>query len=165
MKIYLDMDGVLCDFNHEFERMFGKRPEEWQRRRKHFYSYWKDFVEDRAFERLPKHKNADELLTYVNSLGVPIEILSSSGGQTYHYIVERQKKLWLEKHGIDYKVNIVPGGVKKAEFADPWSILIDDSEHVIEAYRKAGGTAILHHDIRKTIEKLSQLHLEWRGGQ
>lgn len=155
------MDGVLADFNYEFERMFGKRPDAESRRRKHFYTYWKDFVHGRGFERLPKHQYADQLLEYVTSLNVPVEILSSSGGDVYHDIVTRQKTLWLENQGITFKANIVPGGNKKADFAAPWNILIDDTDRVVENYRKAGGTAILHYDIRKTIDELSELHNEY----
>ena len=71
----------------------------------------------------------------------------------------------LFRSGIPYKANIVPGGSKKAAFASPWNILVDDTDHVIEKYRSAGGTAILHYDIDVTIKELSRLHLEWHGGQ
>jgi hypothetical protein len=51
----------------------------------------------------------------------------------------------------------VPGRRKKAEYAKPDTILIDDTPDVIESFVEAGGVGILHKDAVKTIEKLKQL--------
>lgn len=165
MKIYLDMDGVLADFNKEYERMFGPRPESIDERSTHFYQNWDEFITSGGFSRLDKLASADELLKFVRSLNVPIEILSSSGGEKYHELVVNQKVRWLKSNGIEYVANIVPGGDKKAHFAHPWNILVDDTEHVIKNYRKAGGTAVHHKEIGDTLAQLSKLYLEWQGGQ
>ena len=165
MKIYLDMDGVLTDFEKKYEELFGVRPDEVKARTKHFWSNWQTFVQGGHFVHLEKHKDADALLKFVTSLGVPIEILSSSGGEANHEYVVTQKIAWLCNNGIHFKANIVPGGSKKAAYASPWNVLVDDTEHVVEKYRAAGGTAVLHHDIDVTINELSKLYLEWRGGQ
>lgn len=165
MKIYLDMDGVLTDFEKRYEELFGIRPAEVQSRTKHFWDNWQEFIRGGNFKTLEKHKGADALLSYVSSLGVPVEILSSSGGEQNHECVTTQKIAWLCNNGIPYKANIVPGGSKKASYAHPWHILVDDTERVVEKYRAAGGTAVLHHDVDETISQLSKLYLEWRGGQ
>jgi hypothetical protein len=165
MKIYLDMDGVLANFEKRYVEKYGEFPKDVDKRRQHFWDNWKKFVDDKDFESLEKHENADELLVAVRSLNLPVEILSSSGGGYSHEIVTEQKKVWLRKHGIDYVANIVPGGGHKAKFAGAWNILIDDTENVIERYRKAGGTAIHHTDIKETIKQLYALNLEWEGGQ
>ena len=165
MKIYLDMDGVLADFEDRYVEKFGEFPKDSHKRRKHFWNNWKQFVDDADFETLRKHKNCDELLEVVRSLNLPVEILSSSGGGYSHDIVTEQKKKWLEANGIEFKANIVPGGGHKADFASPWHILIDDTDNVIERYRKAGGTAIHHVDIHETVKQLRTLYLEWIGGQ
>jgi hypothetical protein len=165
MKIYLDMDGVLTDFEKRYDELFGIRPSEVQERTTHFWRYFETFIERGEFENLEKHKDADKLLQFVHELRVPVEILSSSGGEKHHDFVVAQKLAWLNKNGIGYKANIVPGGSKKASFAKPWHILIDDTQHVVDKYRAAGGTAILHHDIDQTLRELAQLHLEWQGGE
>ena len=165
MKIYLDMDGVLTDFEKKYEELFGVRPKEVSGRTKHFWENWDTFVKGGNFVHLEKHEGADKLLTFVNMLGVPVEILSSSGGQTHHEYVTTQKIAWLCNHGIPFKANIVPGGSKKALYAKPWNILVDDTDRVVEEYRAAGGTAILHYDVDVTIRELSRLHLEWQGGE
>lgn len=165
MKIYLDMDGVLTDFDKRFGELFGGRPEESEDRKAHFYSNWNAFVEGGNFGTLEMHPGAPKLLEAVRALNVPVEILSSSGGKKYHECVTLQKEAWLRDHGIEYKANIVPGGWLKAEWAHPWHILVDDSAHVVAPYIEAGGTAILHHDVDLTIKKLYELHLEWSNGQ
>jgi hypothetical protein len=165
MKIYLDMDGVLANFDKQYELLFGVRPKEVSKRAKHFSENWDAFVIGNNFTKLDLFPGAAKLMAYADSLHVPVEILSSSGGTKWHFKVSAQKHEWLRDHGIKYKVNIVPGGHKKAEFAGPWNILIDDTLRVVENYRKAGGTAILHTDADKTIAELSKLYLEYQGGQ
>lgn len=168
MKIFLDMDGVLTDFEKRYVEKYGEFPKDLDKRRQHFWDNWKKFVDDREFETLDKHAHCDELLQTVAmfaSRGIPVEILSSSGGGYSHEIVAEQKKTWLKKHGIDYHANIVPGGGHKRKFASAWNILVDDTESVITRYRGAGGTAIHHTDIKETIKRLHELHLEWEGGE
>ena len=165
MKIYLDMDGVLTNFEKRYVEKFGEFPRDLDKRRQHFWDNWKKFVDDGDFETLEKHPNADRLLEAVRSLNLPVEILSSSGGGYSHDIVAEQKKKWLINNGIEFHANIVPGGGHKAKFADPWHVLIDDTDNVIKRYRAAGGTAIHHTDIKETIKQLYALHLEWEGGE
>lgn len=168
MKIYLDIDGVLSDFEQRYIQKFGEFPEDAIKRKQHFWDNWKNFVDDKDFETLPMHKDALQLLAAVKKLhdaGVPVEILSSSGGGYSHDIVTEQKKKWLLDHGITYKANIVPGGGHKAKYAAPWNILVDDTQHVVDRYRAAGGTAVHYTDVDKAIKELNALYLEWQGGQ
>lgn len=168
MKIYLDIDGVLSDFEKRYVEKFGEFPKDFEKRKTHFWDNWKKFVDDKDFETLPMHKDADKLLAAVKKFhdaGVPVEILSSSGGGYSHEIVAAQKRKWLDANGIHYKANIVPGGGHKAKYAAPWNILVDDTQHVIDRYREAGGTTIHYTDVDKAIKELSTLHLEWHGGQ
>ena len=159
------MDGVLANFDKQYELLFGTRPVDVSKRTKHFHENWDAFVLGENFTKLDFFPGAEKLLTYVKSLGVSVEILSSSGGSKWHSEVSTQKHKWLRDRDIEHKPNIVPGGHKKAEFAGPWNILVDDTLRVVENYRKAGGTAILHTDADKTIAELSKLNLEYQGGQ
>ena len=159
------MDGVLTDFEKRYEELFGVRPDEVQHRTKHFWENWESFILGGNFKTLDRHAGADKLLHFVHELRVPVEILTSSGGEKFHDEVEKQKIVWLCNNTIPYKANVVPGGKKKAQFAKPWNVLVDDTPHVVEAYRAAGGTAILHFDVDVTIAELARLHLEWQGGE
>jgi hypothetical protein len=84
-------------------------------------------------------------------------MLTSSGGKKYHDLVADQKSVWLKKHNIAYKPNVVPGRSHKTEYAKPDVILIDDTEDIIVAFNKAGGIGILHKDIGETLKSLDTL--------
>lgn len=157
-KIYLDMDGVLCDFEKRYTQLYDEYPQA-KRERKLFSENWHDFVKTGQFEKLDYFPGAKDLMRYVDSLKIPVEILSSSGGELYHKVVERQKKNWLSRHGITYKANIVTGRKEKAAYAKSNIILIDDTEQVIQFFNEAGGIGILHKSFGKTKEIIEK-HLK-----
>lgn len=155
-KLYLDMDGVLTDFEMKFAQRFGF-PSMTVRDRKNFSTEWPTFVEEKLFEELEWHEGGQELLAFIRQYPIEVEILSSSGGPRFHEEVKAQKKVWLKAHGIDYKVNVVPGRVKKKEYATPDRILIDDTLEIITQFNDAGGVGIHHKDLGKTLKTLKVL--------
>jgi hypothetical protein len=151
-KIYLDMDGVLANFNKRYIEIFNEHPsrfkgEDWNEK-------WKYFVGNNNFTKLEKYPGCDDLMYFVDSTGIQVEILSSSGGKGFHKEVEEQKMQWLMQNNIPYKANIVPGSRLKANYAKPDIILIDDTNYVIDDFNIAGGIGILHENAEDTIEKL-----------
>jgi hypothetical protein len=153
MKVYLDLDGVICNFEKRYIELFRETPGG-SRDRKEFSVNWCKFVESKQFESLDWWPGGQQLLDYIGKKNVEVEILTSSGGQKYHSEVEQQKIKWLCNKGITYKANVVPGRSKKSEYATPDSILIDDTEDVIKAFRAAGGIGIHHKDIGNTLALL-----------
>lgn len=155
-KIYLDMDGVICDFEKKFKEMFSVSPASAENR-KRFGDHFHKFINANAFTSLDKMPDADELLNYLKTIEVNIEILSSTAKPSSNISISRQKQIWLDNNGITYPAIFVPGASLKAQYADQNSILIDDTEGVIHAWNKAGGTGILHKDALTTISILSTL--------
>jgi phosphoglycolate phosphatase-like HAD superfamily hydrolase len=155
-KIYLDMDGVLCNFEKRYFDLFNETPGS-SRDRKEFSQNWTDFIMGNNFEHLELFPGALELLSYVRKTGIDIEILTSSGGKKYHDLVANQKDVWLKKQGIAYKRNVVPGRKIKSEYAAEDVVLIDDTPDVIESFNRAGGIGILHKDIGETLQTLDGL--------
>lgn len=155
--ILLDMDGVLSDFEKQFGGLYGQEALK-NRDRKLWVEQWPDFIENKQFEKLPKFPGCDELLSFIRKYPeIQVEILTSSGGLKFHEQVKEQKKAWLKKYGIAYKPHVVPGRKHKKEYATPETILIDDTEDVIESFNKAGGIGILHRDAKETIKALEIL--------
>jgi restriction endonuclease S subunit len=157
MKIYLDMDGVLCNFEREYFLRYNELPGS-MRDRKEFNHNWDDFVLNKCFEKLEWWPGGKELIAYINSLpNIEVEILSSSGGEKYHDFVTDQKNKWLKDNCLTYKANIVSGRKNKAKFATPDSILIDDTYDVIQSFNKAGGIGIHHKEIGNTLMLLRSI--------
>jgi len=155
-KLYLDMDGVLTSFETRWAEIFGS-PAQAVRSRKNFIDEWPEFVARKEFETLDWFPGAQELLKYVETLNVPVEILSSSGGSRFHFEVSEQKEFWLKSKGISYKKNIVPGRRFKAQYAKPNVVLIDDTEEIVKSFNETGGIGILHRDAKETIKTLETL--------
>ena len=151
--IYLDMDGVLCDFDERWHSLFGETPSETRAKNK-FSPNWDIFVTTEQFATLSPFPGWINLLSAVSSYDVNLEILSSSGGQKYHAEVTEQKKKWLKNHGINIPVNTVPGRRLKSNYATANTLLIDDTPDVIMGFHEAGGYGILHDSAERTIKML-----------
>jgi uncharacterized HAD superfamily protein len=152
-KIYVDMDGVLCDFEKRYVELYGSLD---NREHKHlFRSNFDKFISTGQFATLELMPDALTLIHSLNTLNIPKEILSSTAFEDTFDEISKQKKTWLKNHNIDWKPNFVPGKKHKYKYATPDSVIIDDTLSVIEDWRKAGGIAIWHKDALSTI---SQLH-------
>ncbi len=165
--IYVDMDGVLSDFDKHYHDMFGIYPRQVRENKvKGQYSdYWNKIIDSRGFANLPLFPGAEELVQYLNGLDrkkTNICILTSSGGFDRHVDVQLQKLYWLDFYKIKYPAVVVPGRRFKSGFADERSFLIDDTLSNIEEFIAAGGEAVQHTDPKITIPKLE----EWlsKGG-
>jgi hypothetical protein len=68
-----------------------------------------------------------------------------------------QKMQWLANVAkITWPKIFVPGKSLKQQYANPNSILIDDTPIVIEQWNAAGGIGILHTDAISTIKELKK---------
>ena len=158
ITLYLDMDGVLCNFDKAY-RTFDPLKDD----RKKFRSA---VMEYHIFEDLEMMSDAHVLLTYVDSLkdfkDITIEILTSMG--TFDVVqgneAKRQKQVWLDKHGIPYKANFSRSKEEKSLFANEESILVDDSIGCIRPFAAKGGHGILH---TSAVDSVQQIHETIRG--
>lgn len=147
--LYLDMDGVLADFNKAYSK-YNPTKEDRTRFRDSVMTH-------RIFENLDKMPDADILLDGVAKIpNLRIEILTSLGTFNVEQGIEakKQKLLWLAKHNITYNTNFVRTKTEKAQYANEKSILIDDSVGCIDPFNKKGGLGILHTSARDSLEQL-----------
>lgn len=148
--IYLDMDGVIADFEKRYIELFGIAPQEAEKSKK-FDHYFEMFIANNGFADLPLMPGAIKGLEYLRKASVPTQMLTSSSDEKRHDAVSKQKCVWLEKHGITFNPIIVPGKKLKQQYAAPDKILIDDMEVNIKQWRDKGGIGILHKDWPTTL--------------
>jgi beta-phosphoglucomutase-like phosphatase (HAD superfamily) len=149
-KIYLDMDGVIADFDKQYKELYKMSPKEADIK-KEFYKLFDHFIETEQFSKLPLMQDAKMLLDYLDSTGVPVEILSSTASEKRHDAIAPQKTKWAREHGINYPINLVPGKRFKKSYSKPDCLLIDDTSQNIDQWREEGGVGILHTDAITTI--------------
>lgn len=159
--VFVDMDGVLTNFEKRYTEVVGIPPNEVGRHREHkeFSKYWRMFIEAKGFEQLEWFPGGERLVEALRGLRARKCILSSSGGMTHHSNVMGQKINWLQGHGLgDWPVVIVPGRRYKAGFASSSCAMIDDTKDVIESFGARGGYGILHvlNGEEDTIQRIQQ---------
>jgi len=156
-KIYLDMDGVICDFQDRYKKLFDSLPER-DDKTKTFYKNFDKFIEGRNFADLNMMEGSITLIHTLEKLyeeyGIVTEILSSTASEKRHENIKQQKEEWLKTHGITFKQNFVPGKQLKYKFAEPTALIIDDTVSVIDDWRRAGGRAIWHNNVPATLAML-----------
>lgn len=154
-KIWLDMDGVISDFEKRYGELYKINPS--TLRQDKFHPNFMHFIATKQFETLDLMPQGEHLIKYLSLLKIPTEILSSTGVKEHFRKVSLQKRTWLNKHKVPFKSTFVPGKEYKYQYAKPDAILIDDTESNVLDWRKAGGIAILHKTVQDTIKQLQSL--------
>jgi len=161
-RIYLDMDGVLCDFERKYTEVFGEPSMYGTDHPPSFHKNWEKFVQNDLFSFLEYFPGAENLLKFINSECVweryiQVMILSSSGGHGYETKITKQKEQWLIGKEIYYNPIVVPGRRYKCLYANKHSVLIDDVEKNITQFKEKGGHGIVHTSAEDTINQLENM--------
>ena len=163
MKIYLDMDGVVADFDgflHEYQTAEKKDHDA-----DHQTLFRTLVTEEKIFENLSTMEGAHDFIYKVREMvdgkGVEIFFLTSVGTKDPDLgtIVSDQKVRWLRQQGFPFKPLFVTEKKHKAKYAHDKAILIDDRPGCVEPFRAAGGRAILHKYVEETLQALEE-HVE-----
>ena len=156
--IYLDMDGVLSDFEKRYVELFGYGcAEAREKKQTIFRQHWLDIVNGWHFATLDWFPGAKDLLEYVTSLKkIELRILTSTAGYEFHYEITKQKVKWVTDRNIDIPVITVPGKRFKKLWANENSLLVDDTAKNIDDFFNNGGNAILHVSAEDTIKKMKE---------
>jgi len=149
------MDGVIADFHKRYTEKYHITPESADKNGD-FGKFFVKFIADREFATLDLMEDALELLNFLNGLKQPKEILSSTARVDNHSSISAQKDEWLKYHNINYVQNFVPGKHLKYRFATPNSIIIDDTNSVIDDWNNAGGIGLHHTSAKSTIAMLKK---------
>ena len=153
-KIYVDMDGVLSDWEAQFKRYSGGIPvdtyDSLHGKQNSFKLVNKNSPE--YYANMPWMKDGKLLYNFVNSFP-NVQILSHAADAKSKI----GKQQWLKDKGITFEANLVPNRKDKSKFTTADSVLIDDREDVVNDFINAGGKAILHKDSIDTINQLKEI--------
>lgn len=151
MKLYLDCDGVLADFERGAHALLGMPAEAYQAR----YGpggFWKRLARAEGFYTgLGLLPDAMELFQAVEHLrpailtGVPVGKWA-----------EPQKRLWTDRHFPGVEV-IVTLARKKHEFCRSGDVLVDDRDKYRPQWEQAGGVFIHHRSAQETLAALGAM--------
>lgn len=148
--IFLDMDGVLCDFIGAAFAAHGQRfdPETYPKGVWDCESvigcndadeFWQriDFAGEAFWENLDPYPWASDLVERLCNMDL-VTISTSPSRSPYSYSGKRR---WLQKHGFDRIDSMF--GKSKHLLASTGRVLIDDGEHNTTKWEAAGGVAVL----------------------
>lgn len=149
MQLFVDLDGVLADFDRGYELAFGTRPDKTVDNVK-----WSLIEKTPNFYRdLPPMSDAHELWTFVAPrrpiilTGIPSSIQEAADNKT----------AWVRKNlGSEVEVRCCRSAEKYLHAA-PGDILIDDWEKYRSLWIAQGGAWITHTSAANTIIELKKL--------
>lgn len=164
-EIYIDLDGVLCDFNSRFESLFGEKPlmdypvVSNNAKKKRYKQEFKEFIEGRNFATLDPMPDFYQAVSFINKISkkTPTYILSSTATEEHYKEISHQKKEWLKKYDIHIFPIFVPGKILKQKFSAPGKILIDDTLSNIVQWNNRGGIGIHHKSLVQTIKEYIEI--------
>lgn len=163
-KIYLDMDGVLCDFFHEYAKLAGVPADQFGR---HDYRSIPPAKEDPTlnkmvgtdfFGRLPKFPTADSLIQLALSYA-PHYNICSSPLRGDHANSEHWKRVWIKHNLSPQPAEIIITGTKERHAVNPDgspNILIDDRGTNIERWKARGGIGIKYQADEDSLDKVTK---------
>ena len=156
--IYLDMDGVLVDFDKQFEKIAKMPPRQYEKmygadgfwgliddpKRGGGVGYW------RGMEWMP---GGEELYNFASKYN---HFLLSSPSRSE--LSRIGKRMWRKDKTPNTKL-ILARSYNKKNYADENSILIDDRKDTIDSWIKAGGIGIHYTSAADAIQQLKDLGL------
>lgn len=171
ITLYLDMDGVLADFELQFEQLTNEPPGVFEKKKGTKAMWSTIFAEGVPFwsEMQPMsdfHILRDYLGQLKNNPKVKIEILTSTSAEQIRvnfpqtaskiiHDIELGKTMWIKKYLTGTKINFAVSGTDKARWATKSSILLDDLYRNVEQFIAAGGEGIVYRNAdqaKKDIE-------------
>ena len=162
-KVYLDMDGVLADFDQRFRGLADMEPKEFEEKygKNAFWNFIDEEHKIKFWVGIPVMPGAKELVDYVRPYNY--EILSAPSMKKQSRL---GKILWVKNHTADVFgskpiINFRQAKEKhkiKPELSQ-FDILVDDRADTIDRWNAAGGTGILYTSAGQTINALKKLGL------
>lgn len=151
--IYIDMDGVVADFDASIVKIFGEEYSD-----KIADEFWRQTcVEAEVFRKMPVIPEGILMVDAIRAQR-PICFMTSTGGLPHHIDIAKQKLDWLHAHNLgQHPVAFCMNTKGKGAYAHAGAVLIDDRQKVCDAWTQGGGTALLFDRARAAQIALSVL--------
>ncbi len=162
MKVYLDMDRVIADFDKGVRKYALIEPPD-QKNKEQVTEMWKKLSKvPHYYDKLDLMPDAEHGVAVLFGLfGNDLEILTGVPNPTRGLsTASADKKTWMKrKFPQKITVNTVLRAEKKSFCTGKDCILIDDNEQNISEWEASGGTGILFKDWEQTLKiVLDMLH-------
>ena len=158
--IYIDMDGVVADFDSYVSALLG-RPIGWGATQDLTDVEWERLASvDRLYFQMPLMPDATKLIAYIKSLSTRfhVQFLTAVPRRSTIPSAKDDKQAWVNKYFPGMRMDIGPYSHHKQKWCKPGDILIDDRPSNIEQWTAAGGIAIFHTgDVNATIKYLNKV--------
>ena len=157
--IYIDMDGVVADFDTYVEGVLG-REIGWGTSQDLTDDEWVKLASvDRLYYHLPLMPDATKLVAYAKSLSTRFHVgfLTAIPRRTTIPSAQADKQAWVDRYFPGMKMDIGPFSRDKQKWCTPGDILIDDRPSNIVEWSAAGGIAMYHTgDVDATIKYINK---------
>ena len=171
--IFCDMDGVLVDFDEGYKQLTGVTTQHADSQGKNeFWSLFRDSLKEKDIPERSYWANLDwmpdgkQLWDYIKDYN-PYVLTAPSVNFDIpfeeRYKMENNESMpgnteWVQRLPNMRKIYFRSAG-RKADFAGPGKILIDDRKDTIDSWNANGGIGILHTSAANTIKQLQELGL------
>lgn len=154
MQLFLDLDGVLADFDGHYERLFGHRLD---RTVVDPPNLWENISTEQTFYRdLPPLPDAMELWEGVKHLD-PVILTGLPKASRGVPLAEKHKREWVAEHfGATVSVVCCLSKDKRCH-GKPGDVLIDDWAMYRHLWIAMGGIFILHTSAKNSLYALRTL--------
>ena len=147
--VYIDLDGVVADFEKHYELLYGNIAD-----KDALKENKKNFAKDRFFINLPVIPAGIELLKYVASFDVEVRILTAVGDNDVNFNRD-SKRIWVAAKLGDYGFDWVKKAHEKAKYASDNVFLFDDRPKSLDPFLDAGGVGFLFDASKLEAAKLA----------
>lgn len=154
-QLFIDLDGVLADFDSYFERVFGQRNDHNAPEPPDFWSKLGAHADGHFYAGLEPMLDARELWAGALALHPSPVILTGIPHSLPH--AESDKRAWVARHfGADTKV-ICCASKDKRLHGKPGDVLIDDWQKYRHLWEDMGGVFVLHTTAAASLAAVSEL--------
>lgn len=153
--VYLDMDGVLADFDKSFREINGVDAKEYEDEHGTVRFWNRVYMTPNFFRYLSLMPKAFEVFRTAKSIGQEVCILSSPS-RVNESLCVLQKRMWLDAWlGGD-----VPAIFEKDKhkYAGKDYLLVDDNPNKVEKWKKAGGDAVLYVSAEQCLKDMNRCY-------